>query len=103
MDRKTTGIVAYISWIGLIIAYFAGDREGAKFHINQALVIWSAYLILGISARVAGFIPVVGAIIRIIIWLCAVVLLIFVIMGIISACKEEEKPLPIIGSIKLLK
>ena len=42
MDAKTTGIVAYITWIGLVIAFVLGDREGAKFHLNQALVIWLA-------------------------------------------------------------
>ena len=31
MDAKTTGIVAYITWIGLVIAFVLGDREGAKF------------------------------------------------------------------------
>ena len=39
MDAKTTGIVAYITWIGLVLAFVLGDREGAKFHLNQALVI----------------------------------------------------------------
>ena len=45
MDAKTTGIVAYITWIGLVIAFVLGDREGAKFHLNQALVIWLAGLL----------------------------------------------------------
>jgi len=31
MDKKTTGIVAYLTWIGLVIAFVAGDKEGAKF------------------------------------------------------------------------
>ena len=39
MDKKITGIVAYITWIGWLIAFLAGDKEGAKFHLNQALVI----------------------------------------------------------------
>ena len=39
MDAKTTGIVAYITWIGLVIAFVLGDREVAKFHLNQALVV----------------------------------------------------------------
>ncbi len=39
MDKKTTGIIAYITWIGWIVAFCAGDKEGAKFHLNQALVI----------------------------------------------------------------
>ena len=39
MDKKMTGIVAYITLIGLILAFCIGDKEGAKFHINQALVV----------------------------------------------------------------
>ena len=37
MDKKTTGIVAYITWIGWIVAFCAGDKEGAKFRSLEAL------------------------------------------------------------------
>ena len=88
MDKKTTGIVAYISVIGLVIALAAGDREGAKFHINQALVILLFnFLVL---------IPYVGRA-----W--AAFMMVCWIMGIVSAAKEEEKPVPLIGGIQLLK
>ena len=35
MDKKITGVVGYITWIGWLIAYLLGDKEGAKFHLNQ--------------------------------------------------------------------
>ena len=73
MDKKTTGIVAYISVIGLVIALAAGDREGAKFHINQALVILLFnFLVL---------VPYVGRA-----W--AVFMMVCWVMGIVSAAKE---------------
>ena len=81
MDAKTTGIVAYITWIGLVIAFVLGDREGAKFHLNQALVIWLAGLL--------SFIPCIG-------WLWG-------ILGFISAVNGEEKAVPLLGQIRLLK
>ena len=56
MDKKVTSIVAYLSWIGLLIAFVAGDREGAKFHLNQSLVIWLAGIVLG----VVMIVPVLG-------------------------------------------
>jgi uncharacterized membrane protein len=96
MDKKTTGIVAYITWIGLIIAYFAGDKEGAKFHINQALVIWLGFII----ANIVSYIPLVGKIISLVLW---VFLFVCFILGLIAACKEEEKEVPLIGKIKILK
>lgn len=89
MDKKVTGIVAYIGLIGWLIAYLAGDKEGAKFHLNQGLVLWIAGIICAI-------IPCLNAILLI-------VYLVLVIMGIVSAAKEEEKPLPIIGGFKILK
>ena len=36
MDKKATGIVTYLTFIGLLLALLIGDREGAKFHINQS-------------------------------------------------------------------
>ncbi len=88
MDKKTTSIVAYITWIGLLIAFLAGDREGAKFYLNQALVIWVFSLL--------GLIPCIG-------WIWSVFMLVCWVMGLIAAINQEEKPVPLIGKIQLLK
>ena len=88
LDSKTTGIVAYLTWIGLIIALVAGDREGAKFHLNQALVIW----LFGLLSAI----PCLG-------WLWGIFILACAIMGLIYAINDEEKEVPFLGSIRLLK
>ncbi|MDD6072292.1 MAG: hypothetical protein PUC12_15990 [Clostridiales bacterium] len=88
MDTKTTSIVAYITWIGLIIALVAGDKEGARFHLNQALVIFLFGLLTPI--------PCIGQIWGIFIIVCW-------IMGLIAAINQEEKPVPLIGGITLIK
>lgn len=88
MDAKTTSVVAYLTWIGLIIAVCAGDKEGAKFHVNQALVILLFSLIC--------FIPCIG-------WIWAVFMLVCWIMGLIAAINQEEKEVPLIGKIRLIK
>lgn len=88
MDKKTTSIVAYITWIGLIIAFCAGDKEGAKFHLNQALVIFLFSLI--------SLIPCIG-------WIWAIFMLVCWIMGLIAAINQEEKRVPLIGNINILK
>ena len=41
MDKQTTSVIAYITWIGLLVAILAGDKEGAKFHV---LVSFGVYL-----------------------------------------------------------
>ena len=88
MDAKTTSIVAYITWIGFFVALLAGDKEGAKFHLNQALVI----LIFFISA----LIPCLGQIWGIFMMVCW-------ILGLVAAINQEEKEVPLIGRIRLLK
>ena len=88
MDKRTTGIVAYISVIGLILAFAVGDREGARFHINQALVIFMfEFLVL---------VPYVGRA-----W--GAFMLVCWIMGIVSAAKDEERTVPLIGGIQIIK
>ena len=96
MNKKVTSIFAYLGLIFWLIGFLAGDKEGAKFHLNQGLVLILANLILSVIA----VIPVVGAIVSCI---GCIVVLVFAIMGIVSACKDEEKPLPLIGGIQLLK
>jgi len=88
MDKRTTDIVAYLTWIGLLIALIFGDRENSKFHLNQALVIW----LLGLL----GVIPCVG-------WAWGIFCFVCAIMGFVSALNGEEREVPLLGQIKLLK
>lgn len=88
MDKKTTGIVAYLTWIGWLIALLAGDKEGAKFHLNQALVLWLFSLLSAI--------PCIG-------WIWGIFIIVCWFIGFIGAINEEEKEVPLIGSIKILK
>ena len=71
-----------------MIAFVAGDKEGAKFHLNQALVILLFSLL--------SVIPCIG-------WLWGIFMIVCWVMGLIAAINEEEKPVPRLGGIKLLK
>lgn len=88
MDAKTTSVVAYLTWIGLIIAICAGDKEEAKFHINQALVILLFSLL--------SIIPCIG-------WIWGIFMVVCWIMGLIAAINQEEKEVPLIGKIRIIK
>lgn len=88
MDKKVTGIVAYLSWIGLLIAFLAGDKEGAKFHINQALVIFLFSLL--------SIVPFIG-------WIWSIFMVVCWFIGFIAAINGEENEVPLIGKIRILK
>ena len=93
MNKKITSIVGYFTWIGWLIAFLAGDREGAKFHLNQALVLMIANLANSLLAWIGiPFIPSILSLVLILCW----------ILGLVYAIKEEEKELPIIGAVKIL-
>lgn len=89
MDAKTTGIVAYLTWIGLLIAYLAGDKEGGKFHLNQALVLF-------LFSLAGAIIPFIG-------WAWDVFVFVCWIIGFVAACQGQEKEVPLLGKIKILK
>ena len=81
MDKRATDIVAYLTWVGLLIAFVAGDREGSRFHLNQSLVIWLAGTVLGFVTRFP-----------LLCWF----------IGIINAIQGVEKEVPVLGQIHLL-
>ncbi|MCM1111872.1 MAG: hypothetical protein NC399_01315 [Muribaculum sp.] len=96
MNKKVTSIFAYLGLIFWLIAFLAGDKEGAKVHLNQGLVLFLCTVVLNVIA----IIPVVGLIIACI---GDIAIFVFAIMGIVYACKDEDKELPLIGKIHLLK
>ena len=96
MTKKATSIVAYITVIGWLIAWLAGDREGAKVHLNNGLV-----LVLGTLVNIViGWVPIVGWILRPII---NVVIFVYMIIGIVYAAENLDKELPLVGNVKILQ
>ena len=60
---------------------------------------------IGIIGAIFGLIPVfiMKIIFGLVVWLAEIVCLILAIMGIVNAAQGQEKELPIIGSIKIMK
>ncbi|MBQ1715975.1 MAG: SHOCT domain-containing protein [Firmicutes bacterium] len=87
LSPKVTNVLSYITWIGFLIAYFAGDREHCMFHLNQGLVLNLFSLI--------SLVPIIG-------WIASLGSIALMILGIVNASSDVEKPLPLIGTIKLL-
>ncbi len=89
-NSNTMAIVAYITWIGLIVAAVSGDKNEPffKFHLNQALVIWLFMLLTAI--------PVIG-------WIWGIFMIICWVMGLIGAIQGNMNPVPLIGGITIIK
>ena len=93
VQDKAIGIIAYITIIGLIIAFILNmEKKDAfgSFHIRQALGI----AVSGIAMSFIAVVPVIG-------WILAVVgsllVLVMWVIGIVNAISGNMKPVPVLG------
>lgn len=91
---KTAAIVAYITIIGTIIAFFMNNDSKnmfANFHIRQALGINISFYLIGALVSIFDSWPISSAF-----YIFIFVLWVF---GLISAIKEEQKTTPFLGPL----
>lgn len=94
-EDKTVAIVSYLTIIGFIIALIMhGSKKTAlgSFHLRQTLGLF----LTGIAANFLMIIPILG-------WIAAPIvligLLVFWVMGLISAINGQQKPVPLVGEL----
>jgi uncharacterized membrane protein len=96
-EDRTVAILSYITLIGFIVAVIIHSSKKTQlgaFHLRQALGLIVTGLGFGVCAIVLAFIPILGWIAIMAGW---IMLLVFVIMGFISAVGGQQKPLPLLG------
>jgi uncharacterized membrane protein len=95
-DNRWMAVLCYLGMMIFFPCVLKRDVEFVRYHINQGIVL----LLLMLAGGIACIIPFLG-------WLACAVVYVFsivcIIMGIVHAAKGEEKELPIIGKIKVLK
>lgn len=90
---KTTAIIAYITLIGLIIAFVMNNdkkNEFAKFHIRQMLGIFLTGVVIGF----VNIIPILGQIVFLVGMLFVFVMW---IIGFIAAINGKTTTAPVLG------
>lgn len=94
---NTLAWVSYLTIIGWIIAIvmYNDSQKGntlVRFHLRQSLGLY----LLGIAGSIIAIIPILGWLI----WITVSIgVLVFWILGIISAVQSEEKPVPVVGDL----
>ena len=92
-EGKNIAIIAYITIIGLIIAFVMNNEKKdsfATYHIKQSLGL----ALTGLSLGVIGMIPILGWIINIV---GIFVLLYMWILGLMNAINGKENSVPFLG------
>ncbi|HAY3540511.1 DUF4870 domain-containing protein [Elizabethkingia anophelis] len=97
MDNKTLSVISYITIIGWIVSFVMGkDNVNSllKYHLRQSLGLAIFSIILSIALQIIIGITGIN-----ILWYINVITTILIIIGIINAANEAEKPLPLIGKM----
>lgn len=97
MDNKTLSVISYISIIDLIISFVMGKDNAnslLKYHLRQSLGLVIFSFVLGIALQI--IMTITGLYVLGYIGLINFALM---IIGIINAANEAEKPLPLIGKM----
>ena len=98
-EDKTVAILSYITLIGFIAAIIMHSSKKTQlgaFHLRQALGIFLTWLGVIVCDFVLVFIPILGWLAILALWVSVLVLL---VMGLISAIKGEMKPVPFLGPL----
>jgi uncharacterized membrane protein len=106
-DNKTMSILAYILFFVPLITGAYRTSESVKFHTNQGTVLFIFALIYGVAYSILTviliFIPVVGWIIIALLGFLSLGILALCVIGIVNAAQGEMKPLPLIGTFRIIK
>jgi uncharacterized membrane protein len=94
--NKIFGILAYLGILWLVPLLAAKESPFARYHTNQGIILFITGMGVWICSIVLAFIPILGWLIDLCLFIGMVVLW---IMGIINAAKGECKPLPVIGNV----
>ncbi|WP_424492947.1 DUF4870 domain-containing protein [Salinimicrobium sp. GXAS 041] len=92
-DAKTIAVIAYLTVIGLIIAFIMNNdkkNEFSTYHIKQSLGL----TLFGFGLGIIGMIPFLGWLIS---FLGSIFLLVLWIMGLVNALNNKKEPIPLVG------
>lgn len=96
-DDRTVAILSYITIIGFIVALIIHSSKKTAlgaYHLRQTLGLMLTSIALLFAGMVLAFVPYVGPLVSMALWLG---LLVLWIVGLINAAKGEMKPMPVLG------
>ena len=104
-DTKTRLLcaLAYVPFLFFLPLVFLKNNSSAKFHSNQGLVLLITFLVINAVISVIDTFLTLPVAKNAIFTICNMFLLAFALLGVLHVCKEEDRPLPLIGKIKIIK
>ena len=95
--------LAYVPFLFFLPLVFLKNNSSAKFHANQGLVLLITFVVINAVVAVVDTFVTLPVAKNAIFTICNMLLLAFALLGVLHVCKEEDRPLPLIGKIKIIK
>lgn len=98
MNSKTISILAYVTIIGWLVAFFAEKDQRddlSRYHLKQGFGLFVVTTLFGVVLKIIGMI---APSLVMMLSLVGIIFFILMIVGIINAANEVKKPLPLIGN-----
>jgi len=84
-DNKLMAGISYIWIIGLILLFLKKDSPFVQFHAKQGTVLF-------VASVVFSFVPILG-------WMLNIIIFVFAIIGLIAALQGKKTELPLVGPL----
>ncbi len=106
--NKTVFILSYLGILFFLPLVSCPESQIGRFHANQGLVLLITSIVGQIAVSIlSGILLAISwrlwALISLLSWAWALAIIALVIIGMVNSNKGLQKPLPVIGSIKIIK
>jgi len=95
MDNQTKALLIRVFPILFFLGLIGPKDRYVLFHSNQALL----HILVSMGSGIIGMIPIIGGIIG---FIAGIFSLYVWIIGIVSVCKKQMRPMPFIGHYNLI-
>lgn len=107
-ENKVVFILAYLGILFFLPLVSCPDSKIGRFHANQGLLLLLASIAGQIAVSILSSVILavswrLWAVVSILSWAWALAMLALMIIGMINANQGRQKPLPFIGSLKIIK
>ena len=95
LEENVAGLLSYVlGWItGLVFILIEKDNKFVRFHAMQSIIVFGSITVV---AFIIGFIPAIGAVIALILWILGLVLWIVLM---IKAYQGAMYKVPVAGNL----
>lgn len=107
-ENKVVLILAYLGILFFLPLVSCPDSKIGRFHANQGLLLLLTSIAGQIAVSILSAVILaiswrLWAVVSVLAWVWALAMLALMIIGMINANKGQQKPLPVIGGIKIIK